>query len=62
MQWLMLQTLPPQMKEQRTSTYLWVMAQIMTSFSANRFRGHPSVAPVVMLHIFQSRVTVTAHD
>lgn len=48
----------------RLATYLWAMAQahqIMTSFSAHRFRGHPSVAPVVMLHIFTSRITNTAH-
>ena len=36
--------------------------QIMTSFSAHRFRGHPSVAPVVMLHIFTTRATTSALD
>jgi hypothetical protein len=49
----------------RMSTYLWAMAQahkIMTSFSAHCFRGHPSVAPVVMLHIFTTRATMSALD
>lgn len=49
----------------RTATYLWAMIQahqIMSSFSAHRFRGHPSVAPVVMLHVFTTRATTTALD
>jgi hypothetical protein len=49
----------------RTAAYLWAMVQahqIMSSFSVHHFRGHPSVAPVVMLHIFTTRATTSALD
>jgi hypothetical protein len=36
--------------------------QVMSSFSAHCFRGHPSVAPVVMLHIFTIRAMMFALD
>lgn len=48
----------------RLSTYLWALLQVhqsMSGFLTHRFRGHPSVAPVVMLHIFSTRVTWAAH-
>ena len=34
----------------------------MKEYREKRFRGHPSIAPVVNFHVFQTRVTKVAFD
>jgi hypothetical protein len=44
-------------------TYLWALIQahqIMKEFLEARFRNHGAIAPVIVLHIFKTRVTRTA--
>jgi len=45
------------------TTYLWALIQshrIMKDFADARFRNHGAIAPVIVLHIFKTRVTRTA--
>jgi len=45
------------------TTYLWALIQshrIMKEFSDARFRNNGAIAPVIVLHIFKTRVTRTA--
>jgi hypothetical protein len=47
----------------KTSTYLWALIQVhrtMKEIRDAQFRGHPSVAPIINLHVFKTRVTATA--
>jgi len=49
----------------RTTGYLWAMIQVhreMKLIRGHNFRGHPSVAPVIMLHVFKTRVTTSAFE
>jgi hypothetical protein len=34
----------------------------MKEFLDMRFRNHPSIAPVIVLHVFKTRVTRVAHS
>lgn len=45
------------------ATYLWALVQahrIMKEFLEARFRNHGAIAPVIVLHIFKTRVTRSA--
>jgi hypothetical protein len=45
------------------ATYLWALIQshrIMKEFLESRFRNHGAIAPVIVLHIFKTRVTRVA--
>ena len=45
------------------ATYLWALIQshhIMKEFADARFRNHGAIAPIIVLHIFKTRVTRTA--
>ncbi len=45
------------------ATYLWALIQshrVMREFIDSRFRNHGTIAPVVVLHIFKTRVTRVA--
>jgi hypothetical protein len=47
----------------RTTVYLWAMIQVhreMKVIRGHSFRGHPAVAPVITLHVFEIRVTNSA--
>jgi hypothetical protein len=49
----------------RTTAYLWAMIQVhreMKNIRSRNFRGHPAVAPVITLHVFKTRVTLSAFD
>jgi len=49
----------------RCATYLWALIQshrVMKEFIDMRFRNHSSIAPVITLHIFKTRVTRVAHN
>mmetsp|Transcript_6937 Transcript_6937/g.10101 ORF Transcript_6937/g.10101 Transcript_6937/m.10101 type:complete len:432 (-) Transcript_6937:2302-3597(-) len=49
----------------KCSKYLWAVLQvhdIMKEYREKRFRGHPSIAPVVNFHVFQTSVTKVAFD
>ena len=49
----------------RTTAYLWAMIQVhreMKNIRSHNFRGHPAVAPVITLHVFKTRVTLSAFD
>jgi len=49
----------------RTTAYLWEMIQVhreMKVIRSHNFRGHPAVAPVIMLHVFKTRMTNTAFE
>jgi len=49
----------------RTTGYLWAMIQVhreMKLIRGHNFRGHPSVAPVITLHVFKTRVTTSAFE
>jgi hypothetical protein len=42
------------------ATYIWALVQshkVMKQFIDARFRNHGSIAPVIVLHIFKTRVT-----
>jgi hypothetical protein len=42
------------------ATYLWALIQVhkvMKEFVEARFRNHGAIAPVIVLHIFKTRVT-----
>ncbi len=44
----------------RHATYLWALIQsckVMKEFIDTRFRSHGAIAPVIVLHIFKTRVT-----
>jgi hypothetical protein len=46
------------------ATYLWALVQshrVMKEFLETRFRNHGAIAPVIVLHIFKTRVTRVAH-
>ncbi len=48
----------------KCATYLWALIQshrIMKDFLDMRFRNHPSIAPVIILHVFKTRVTRVSH-
>jgi hypothetical protein len=34
----------------------------MRSFVDARFRNHSAIAPVIVLHVFKTRVTIVAHN
>ena len=45
------------------STYLWAIIQahkVMREFIEARLRNHGAIAPVIVLHIFKTRVTRNA--
>ena len=49
----------------KCAKYLWAVLQVhdlMKEYREKRFRGHPSIAPVVNFHVFQTRVTKVAFD
>jgi hypothetical protein len=49
----------------KCTTIMWALVQshrIMKDFLDARFRNHPSIAPVIILHVFKTRVTRTAHS
>jgi hypothetical protein len=49
----------------RSTAYLWAMIQVhreMKNIRSHNFRGHPAVAPVITLHVFKTRVTLSAFD
>jgi hypothetical protein len=44
----------------KCATYLWALIQshrVMKDYMDARFRNHPSIAPVIILHVFKTRVT-----
>ncbi len=48
----------------KCSTILWALIQshkVMKDFLDMRFRNHPSIAPVIVLHVFKTRVTRVSH-
>jgi hypothetical protein len=48
----------------RCSTYLWASIQahrVMKEMIDARFRNHVSIAPVIILHVFKTRITKVAH-
>jgi hypothetical protein len=48
----------------KCATYLWALIQshrIMKEYSESRFRNHPSIAPVIILHVFKTWVTGVSH-
>ncbi len=48
----------------KCATYLWALIQshrVMKKFLDMRFRNHPSIAPVIILHVFKTRVTRVSH-
>jgi len=49
--------------QSQCATYLWALTQshkIMREFIEARFRNHGAIAPVIVLHIFKTRVTRVA--
>jgi hypothetical protein len=49
----------------KCATYLWALIQshrIMKEYIDARFRNHPSIAPVIILHVFKTRVTQVSHN
>jgi hypothetical protein len=49
----------------KCSIYLWALIQshrVMKDYIDARFRNHPSIAPVIILHVFKTRVTRVAHS
>jgi hypothetical protein len=55
-------TMDPNPKSQ-CATYLWALIQshkIMREFVEARFHNHGTIAPVIVLHIFKTRVTRVA--
>jgi hypothetical protein len=48
-----------------TTANLWAMIQVHCELKliwSHHFCGHPAVAPVITLHVFKTRVTLTAFD
>ncbi len=48
----------------RCSTYLWASIQahrVMKEMIDAKFRNHVSIAPVIILHVFKTRITKVAH-
>ena len=44
----------------KATAYIWAMYQadkVQREFLETRFRNHPSIAPVIVLHVFKTRVT-----
>ena len=44
----------------KCATYMWCMIQahkVQQEYLDARFRNHPSIAPVIILHVFKTRVT-----
>jgi hypothetical protein len=51
-------------KIRRCATYLWALFQahkVQREILDARFRNHPSIAPVIVLHVLKTRVTRVAH-
>ncbi len=51
-------------KISRCATYLWALFQahkVQREFLDARFRNHPSIAPVIVLHVLKTKVTRVAH-
>lgn len=49
----------------KCAKYLWAIIQahqVMKSFTDQRFRNHPSIAPVINVHVFKTRVTKALFD
>jgi hypothetical protein len=49
----------------RCATYLWASIQahrVMKEMLDSRFRNHVSIAPVIILHVFKTRITKVAHN
>jgi len=49
----------------KCATYLWALIQshrVMKDYIDARFRNHPSIAPVIILHVFKTRVTRVSHN
>jgi len=49
----------------KCATYLWALVQshrVMKDYIDARFRNHPSIAPVIILHVFKTRVTRVSHN
>ncbi len=49
----------------KCATFMWALVQshrIMKDFLDLRFRNHPSIAPVIILHIFKTRVTRVSYS
>jgi hypothetical protein len=47
----------------RCAMYMWCLIQanrVQKEFLDVRFRNHPSIAPVIILHVFRTRVTKVA--
>jgi hypothetical protein len=47
----------------RCATYMWALIQshhVMKDYLDMRFCNHPSIAPVIILHVFKTRVPRTA--
>jgi len=52
-------------RSNKCTTILWALVQshrIMKDFLDARFRNHPSIAPVIILYVFKTRVTRSAHS
>ncbi len=50
-------------KVSQCASYLWALIQshkVMREFIEARFRNHGAIAPVIVLHIFKTRVTRVA--
>jgi hypothetical protein len=48
----------------KCATFMWAIIQshrVMKEFLDMRFRNHPSIAPVIILHVFKTRVTRVAY-
>jgi len=48
----------------RCAIYLWASIQahqVMKEMLDSRFRNHVSITPVIILHIFKTRITKVAH-
>ena len=49
----------------KCATYLWATLQahhVMKNFVTSNFRGHPSIGPIINLHLFQYRIPTLVHD
>jgi hypothetical protein len=49
----------------KCATYLWALIhshRVMKDYIDARFRNHPSIAPVIILHVFKTWVTRVSHN
>lgn len=49
----------------KCSTIMWALIQahrVMKDFLDMRFRNHPSIAPVIILHVFKTKVTRVSYS